>query len=110
MPTKIYISSTYEDLKDHRDAVCRGLRKLPGCNVRAMEDYVATDERPLDRCLADVAECDIYVGIFAWRYGFVPAAGNPERRSITDLEYRKACELGKRRLNFLLDERVRWSP
>ena len=68
----IYLSSTYEDLKDHREAVYRALRRL-GHDVGAMEDYVATDQRPVDKCLADVAACDIYVGILAWRYGYVPA-------------------------------------
>ena len=62
----IYISSTYEDLKDHREAVYKALRRL-NHDVRAMEDYVAADERPLDKCLKDVAAADVYVGIFAWR-------------------------------------------
>ena len=79
----IYLSSTYEDLKEHREAVYRALRRL-GHDVRAMEDYVATDQRPVDKCLADVAACDIYVGILAWRYGYVPADDNREGRSITE--------------------------
>ena len=63
----IYLSSTDEDLKDHREAVYDALRRLRH-DVRAMEHYVATDQRPVDKCLADVAACDIYVGILAWRY------------------------------------------
>src|SRR5260221_14477177 len=42
---QIYISSTFEDLKDYRDAVYKALRKLRH-DVIAMEDYVATDKRP----------------------------------------------------------------
>ncbi len=38
----------------------------------AMEDYVATDQRPTEKCLADVAASDLYIGIFAWRYGYIP--------------------------------------
>src|SRR5262245_32639889 len=81
-------------------------------SVKAMEHYVATDQRPLDKCLADVEACDVYVGIFAWRYGFVPdpAQGNPERRSITELEYRRARETGKPCLIYLLDENHPWPP
>ena len=37
-----------------------------------MEDYVAKDQRPLQMCLDDVASSDVYVGIFAWRYGYIP--------------------------------------
>ena len=74
---RIYISSTYNDLRECREQVYRTLRQL-GHDVIAMEDYVATDQRPLDKCLQDVASCDLYVGIFAWRYGYIPAKDNPE--------------------------------
>ena len=67
MPT-IYLSSTFEDLKDYRKAVFEALRKS-GYTVVAMEDYVATDVRPVDQCLEDVENADIYVGVFAFRYG-----------------------------------------
>lgn len=102
--TKIYISSTYSDLVEHRQQVYDILRKMR-YDVIAMEDYVATDKRPLDKCLADVASCDIYVGIFAWRYGHIPPG---QERSITELEYRHAGESGLERLIFLLDEHVPW--
>ncbi len=69
--TKIYISSTFSDLKECREAVYKALRALRH-DVIAMEDYVASDQRPLDKCLADVVASDIYVGIFAYRYGFKP--------------------------------------
>ena len=105
----IYISSTYEDLKDHREAVYRALRRL-GHDVHAMEDYVATDARPLDKCLGDVAAADVYLGIFAWRYGFVPNKDNPQGQSITEREYRHAVERGKPCLIFLLHEDADWKP
>jgi len=68
---RIYISSTYADLKDMREVVYHALRKMRH-DVIAMEDYIATDKKPLDKCLADVAQCDIYIGIYAWRYGNIP--------------------------------------
>ena len=104
---KIYISSTYGDLKEYREAVYHTLRQMRHDAI-AMEDYVATDQRPLEKCLADVAECDVYIGIFAWRYGHVPSKENPTGKSITELEYRKAGEAGKECLIFLLDETVPW--
>lgn len=73
-----------------------------------MEDYVAADTRPLAKCLDDVGASDVYVGIFAWRYGSIPEDDNPARRSITELEYRKATELGKTRLIFLLADEASW--
>ncbi len=107
--TKVYISSTYGDLKEYREIVYRTLRRM-GYDAVAMEDYVATGQNPpLDKCLADVAECEWYVGIFAWRYGYIPVEGNSEERSITELEYRQAEKLGKPCFIFLLDEDAPWS-
>lgn len=107
--TTVYLSSTFSDLEAHRREVYDVLRQLRH-DVRAMEHYVAKDERPVDACLADVAACDVYVGIFALRYGFVPPHDNPEQLSITELEYRKAAELGRPRLIFLLKEDALWPP
>lgn len=103
----IYISSTFEDLKDYRAAVDQALRGMRH-NVNRMEDYTASDQRPLDKCLADVAAGDVYVGIFAWRYGYIPPQDNPEQKSITELEYLQAARTGKPRLIFLLDESTPW--
>lgn len=106
---RIYVSSTYSDLQEHRAKVSEVLRQL-GHEVVAMEGYVASDQRPLDRCLADVAASNIYVGIFAHRYGFIPEQDNPDGRSITELEYRHAEALGKPRLVFLQDGKTPWPP
>ncbi len=97
------------DLKEYRKAVYDALRKMRH-DVIAMEDYVATDQRPLQKCLTYVTSCDIYIGIFAWRCGFIPddKKDNPDSLSITELEYRKDCEVDIPSLIFLLDENVSW--
>jgi len=64
---KVFVSSTFLDLKECRQQVSLVLRKMGHEDV-AMEYYVAEDKRPVDKCLADVATCDLYVGIFAWPY------------------------------------------
>ena len=75
-----------------------------------MEDYVAADQRPVDKCLADVTSVDIYVGIFAFRYGYVPpdSHGNPKKLSITELEFRQAESLAKPCLTFVVNESTAW--
>ena len=103
--TSVYISSTRTDLKKHVRSVAETLQRC-GYNVEAMEKYHARDNRPKDACEADAAKCDIYVGIFAWRYGYVPVKENPKRKSITELEYSAAAK--KPRLIFLLAENARW--
>jgi hypothetical protein len=103
---KVYLSSTYRDLIEHREAAYRALRQMRH-DVISMEDYGASDERPLERCLDDVSKCDVYTGVFAWRYGFVPEGRSA---AITHLEYDHAGENGIPRLIFLAAEDAPWPP
>jgi subtilisin family serine protease len=106
---KIYLSSTFEDLREHRRAVYDALRELRH-DVRQMEHYTASEERPLRECLDDVVEADLYVGIVAWRYGYIPKDDelNPGRESITALEYRAAKARGIPTIVFLTDDNASW--
>ncbi len=107
---KVYISSTYRDLRDHRAAVDLTLRRM-GHDVVGMEQYVAEGMTPLERCLADVAAADLYVVILGWRYGFRPTGPeNPAKRSVTELEYEQALVTGRTVLAFLLDPDAPWAP
>lgn len=103
---KVYISSTAIDLKEHRLAVISAIRKAGIAAPVCMEEYSAQNILAVDKCLSDVAKCDMYIGIYAWRYGFVPEGY--DGKSITELEYRKAKELGKATIIFLLDEAYEW--
>jgi hypothetical protein len=47
----------------------------------------------------------LIIGIFAWRYGFVPKGFD---KSITELEYRRAVETGNDGLIFLIRENAPW--
>jgi hypothetical protein len=101
---KIYLSSTYSDLIEIREDVYKTLRKM-GLDVIAMEDYVASDERPLDKCLDDVRNSDMYIGVFAWRYGYIPKGYD---KSITELEYREAVANNIPTFLFFLTEDAPW--
>jgi exo-beta-1,3-glucanase (GH17 family) len=101
---KIYISSTYVDLKKEREAAAQAVRRLLHQPI-AMEDYVASDKRPVDKCLQDVRSCDAFIGIFALRYGYIP---DEYKKSITHLEYETAEKAGIPCLIFLLDEDAPW--
>jgi hypothetical protein len=105
---KIYLSSTYQDLSDHRSTVDRTLRRM-GHDVIGMEQYVAEGNKPLDRCLADVRSADLYVVMAGWRYGYVPLdQPTPGALSITELEYKEAAANEKPILAFLLDPDTPW--
>lgn len=104
---KIYVSSTFLDLQEHRAQVEKVIRRMGHTDV-AMEYYVAEDMRPTAKCLADVTSCDVYIGIYAWRYGWQPKDDNPEQMSITEMEYHQAEKMGKPCLIFLLSDDAPW--
>lgn len=103
---RFYISSTFNDLVDHRAAVYDSLRRLDHDAV-VMEHYVAGDARPLVKVRRDIDSCDAYIGIVAWRRGFIPT-DNADGSSITELEYAYAVERGKKCLIFLLSPAAPW--
>ena len=74
---KIYISSSFIDLQDQRRAAREAVLKM-GHQPVAMESYVAEEYRPLEVCLRDVRASDGYIGIFAWRYGYIPENAREE--------------------------------
>lgn len=102
---KVYLSSTYLDLKSQRRAVGKMLRKAQ-YDVVMMEDYPARAGTAEFESTGDVAGCDVLVGLVAKRYGFVPGTDNPERKSITEMEYEAAGQIPK--LGFLLQDKARW--
>lgn len=124
---RIFVSSTFEDLREYRAAAIRVLRQL-GHEVLAMEDMVAGSATPLTKVIEMVDRCEAYVGVFAWRYGYVPKASDPPARkrvaavppavkdaqygqtSITHYEYLRARQREVPILAFLLDERTPWPP
>jgi tetratricopeptide (TPR) repeat protein len=109
----VYISSTYDDLIQIRSAAFNTLTTL-GYRCKNMEHQPAVPGRPLAVCLSDVENSDIYVGLFAWRYGSIPdqndPPGNPLQLSFTEFEYQHASFHNKPRYIFLLNRDTPWSP
>lgn len=112
---RIFVSSSFEDLREHRSAAIRVLRQQ-GHEVLAMEDMVAGAAAPLAKVLEMVDRSDAYVGIFAWRYGYVPPASATlpvavdGKTSITHFEYLRALQRQLPVMAFLLDEKHPWPP
>jgi hypothetical protein len=103
---KVFISSTYEDLKDYRQAAIEIVLR-DRCEVLAMEYSVAEPREPVEVCADDVRECDILVSIYAHRYGHIPKGS---KESITQQEYELAKKEGKLCLCFIVDEDFSWKP
>src|SRR6266404_1281437 len=100
MNKTVFISSTYDDLKEYRRAVWELLEKFD-VNVRGMEQFGARKEAPLATCLAEVEQSDVYLGVIAFRLGSIDSQTG---RSFTQIEYERAHELGKEVLIYLVDE------
>ena len=103
---RIFLSSSFRDLTPERAAVTAALRGS-GHAVVGMEDYPPSAVCPTDRCRADVEGSDIYLGLFARRYGYVP----PDQSiSITEIEYRSALAADRQVAIFLLSDEAEWRP
>jgi hypothetical protein len=101
----VFVSSTFEDLEKHRDAVINAIRQHSDTFVISMEDFGARDKRPKDECLKQVRESDIFVGIYAHRYGHIPEG---DEVSITEAEYDEALSAGLPCLIYLLNDDTPW--
>ena len=104
MMARIFVSSTIKDLEEHRKKVSLALKQIGHEDV-AMKYFVAEVKRPLNKCQEAVASSDLYIGIFALRYGYKPPR---YKKSITELEYRKAIECGIDCLIFMLHDDALW--
>ncbi|MCI0487352.1 MAG: DUF4062 domain-containing protein, partial [Blastocatellia bacterium] len=97
------ISSTARDLPAHRKEVEDACLRQ-GMFPMMMEHLPASDSEAIKVSLELVDEADIYVGVFAHRYGYVPKDNNPQQISITEMEYNRAVERKIPRLIFIIDK------
>jgi hypothetical protein len=102
----VFISSTFKDLKEHRRKVWDALKKFD-VSVKGMEEFGARTEGPLETCLAEVEESDVYIGILGFRLGSI----DPEsRKPFAVLEYETAIEQGKEILIYIANPETALFP
>jgi hypothetical protein len=97
---KAMISSTILDLPDHRKAV-RDVCLQQSVFPLMMEHLPSSDAEAIQVSLGLVDQADLYVGIFAFRYGHVPQGHS---NSITEKEYNRAVARGMPRLIFIMHD------
>jgi tetratricopeptide (TPR) repeat protein len=95
------ISSTARDLPQHREQVRLACEQAGFAPHEMMEHLPALDAGAIEASLQMVDDADVYIGIFAHRYGSIPDGHDI---SITEMEYNRAVELDKPRLFFLAHE------
>jgi uncharacterized protein DUF4062 len=90
----VMLSSTYKELTDHRLGIQQAILGQELFPVAMENDAALPDHDLISASLAKVEEADAYVGLISYRYGQAPedAARNPNRLSLTELEFRRALE------------------
>src|SRR5437763_2890043 len=86
---QIFVSSTYEDLREERQQATQAILEA-GCFPSGMELFPASDDTQWELIKRVIEESDYYVVIVAGRYGSL----GPEGRSYTEMEYDYAVEKG----------------
>jgi CheY-like chemotaxis protein len=102
---RVFLSSTYEDLVNYRTMAASAIERLGQQGVR-MEVFGARPMQATVACLSEIDECDAMVGIYAHRYGFIPAGSDI---SILEQEFDHAI-CTKTVLCFVIDENYPWLP
>src|SRR5665648_928344 len=88
MRKTVFVSSTYRDLKKHRDAIRQVLTDF-NVRINGMEDFGTRKNPPLNTCIEEIDQSQIYIGIISMVYGTVD---NISGKSYTQLEYERAVE------------------
>jgi hypothetical protein len=86
---QVFLSSTYEDLKEERLEVMKALLELD-CIPAGMEYFPAGNEEAWSYVTDLIDDCDYYVVVLGGRYGSTDSEGV----SFTEREYRYAIERG----------------
>lgn len=99
----VTVSSTFRDLQKHRLALLAAIGQSSLKSV-CMEDDAAKLEDVIDSSLQKIRDGSAYIGIIAHRYGQTPECPrrNPDRLSITELEFNEALRLKRPILLFIM--------
>jgi len=101
---QVFISSTFDDLKEHRDAVVKAVLQLGHLPV-GMEMFSAGDQTQWETIKSYIDSSDYYLVVLAHRYGSKdPASGI----GYTEQEYDYAGEQRVPRLGFVIDRNANW--
>lgn len=106
---QIFISSTYEDLKEERKKVQDTILSMYQFPI-GMEMFSAADEEQWEIIRETIDSSDYYVLIIGHRYGSVIKEGEYTGLSYTQKEFRYALEQKIPVLAFLVDKSVAVTP
>jgi hypothetical protein len=88
---QVFVSSTFEDLREERAAVISALLQFD-CFPTGMELFPASDDDSMTLIQKAIEDSDYYLVVIAGRYG---SSAPGHRRSFTHMEYDYAVSIGK---------------
>lgn len=100
---QVFVSSTYEDLKDERDQVIKAVLEMGHIPV-GMEMFSAADEEQWKIIQRQILESDYYIVVVANKYGSI----GPDGKSYTEMEYDFAVKNLVPTLGFVLNDKAPW--
>ncbi len=100
---QVFISSTYEDLKEERNEIIKAVLEMGHIPV-GMEMFSAADEDQWRVIARTIDASDYYVVIVAHRYGSV----TPEGTGYTEKEFNYATTNGVPIIGFIIDDNAPW--
>jgi hypothetical protein len=114
---RVFISYTGADLEEHAKVVSDVVKQL--ANSGTSRNWVAVDHKswaPTGRpsvpeCMKEVSRCQVLVVLVAFRYGWVPTAGDggDGESSITRMEVEQARKLGIEVIPLLVRDNAPWN-
>ncbi|WP_339505570.1 DUF4062 domain-containing protein [Pseudomonas sp. RL_105y_Pfl2_101] len=100
---QVFVSSTYEDLKEERDQVIKAVLEMGHIPV-GMEMFSAADDEQWKIIQRQIVESDYYIVVVANKYGSI----GPSGISYTEMEYDFAIERQVPTLGFVLNDTAPW--
>lgn len=110
-PLTVYLSATLDDLGPYRAAVIAALDRL-GARHHGDPKNAGQPSARLDDRLPRVRGCDLFIGLYAWRYGptevRIGKDGKADRRSVTDHELNEAVTKDVHRALWMVRKSAAW--
>ncbi len=95
-----FVSSTYIDMKEYRNAVIKDLQSRAGI-INAQEFFGSRDKKPIETCLEELDKSQVFLMFLGARYGSIDKS---YKKSFVEREYDRAGELAVPRFAYIIDE------
>lgn len=97
---QVFVSSTYDDLKDERKEVTQALLES-NCIPTGMELFPASSKKQWEVIKRVIDDCDYYLLILAGRYGSLGIDDDGNKTGYTEMEFNYAYKIGKPIIAFI---------